>query len=499
VAFACVMLALSSSARAATAPTFTNPVIPGDHPDPTVMRDGGLFYASATSDSWAPIFPIFRSSDLVNWTQVGAVLPRAPAWATGSFWAPELVRWNGRVFAFYSATERSGPHCIGVATARRPEGPWKDGGRVLCRSIGAIDPAPVTDTDGSHWLVYRAMGPGNGLWAARFSLRILRLVGPRYPLLFPDQPWERGVVEGPTVARVGGLWYLFYAGGSCCSPPCSYSEGVARAPTLRGPYLKDPGNPLLRSGNGWKCAGHGTLVWAGNELRMLHHATRQGDRSGRRTTMLDPIAFGADGWPQIGGDGEPVEEGLSPMGALQTPSAGGFSDAFDGTSLAPGWEWPLFRPPAVRVGKGSLMLSCRGTKLAPAFVARQANAGHFTAVASIPLTGIRGTAAVGIAVHGPGSLLRALELRAGALRSVRILNGTLQVGPAVPAPPGPRPRLAITVAQNGSLSTYASGDGKTYVTVPAGPAAVGPPPTPVALTCRGTGSARFAAVSARPA
>ena len=91
-----------------------------------------------------------------------------------------------------------------------------------------------------------------------------------------------------------------------------------------------------------------------------------------------------------------------------------------------------------------------------------------------------------------------LHLRAGALHSVRILNGTLQVGPAVPAPPGPRPRLAITVAQNGSLSTYASGDGKTYVTVPAGPAAVGPPPTRVALTCRGTGSARFAAVSVRP-
>src|SRR5712664_2584573 len=95
-----IACALPAAARAQL-PAFGNPVIAGDHPDPTIMRDGGAFYASATSASWAPIFPIFRSPDLVNWTQVGAVLPGAPRWATGSFWAPELVRWGRRVFAFY--------------------------------------------------------------------------------------------------------------------------------------------------------------------------------------------------------------------------------------------------------------------------------------------------------------------------------------------------------------------------------------------------------------
>src|SRR5205809_1563599 len=124
-ALACVLLALALPASSSAAPSFVNPVIPGDHPDPTIMRDHGVFYASATSASWAPIFPIFRSTDLVNWTRVGAVLPRAPRWAAGNFWAPELVRWGGRVFAFYAASRRGGKPCIGVATAPRPEGPWK--------------------------------------------------------------------------------------------------------------------------------------------------------------------------------------------------------------------------------------------------------------------------------------------------------------------------------------------------------------------------------------
>src|SRR3954454_11824889 len=107
------VLALISAPGAAQAATFANPVLPGDHPDPTVVRADGAYYASATSASWAPIFPIFRSTDLVRWRQVGAVFASAPRWASGNFWAPELVRWSGRMLAFYSASSRDGAPCLG--------------------------------------------------------------------------------------------------------------------------------------------------------------------------------------------------------------------------------------------------------------------------------------------------------------------------------------------------------------------------------------------------
>ena len=56
-----------------SAQTYTNPVIPGDFPDPSVIRVGEDFYATATTGGWSPHFPILHSKDLVNWQIVGAV------------------------------------------------------------------------------------------------------------------------------------------------------------------------------------------------------------------------------------------------------------------------------------------------------------------------------------------------------------------------------------------------------------------------------------------
>ena len=52
---------------------FTNPVIRGDVPDPSVIRIEDTYYATGTSSEWAPFYPMFTSKDLVNWKQVGHV------------------------------------------------------------------------------------------------------------------------------------------------------------------------------------------------------------------------------------------------------------------------------------------------------------------------------------------------------------------------------------------------------------------------------------------
>jgi xylan 1,4-beta-xylosidase len=49
---------------------FTNPVIRGDVPDPSVIRIENTYYATGTSSEWAPFYPMFTSKDLVNWKQV---------------------------------------------------------------------------------------------------------------------------------------------------------------------------------------------------------------------------------------------------------------------------------------------------------------------------------------------------------------------------------------------------------------------------------------------
>ncbi len=114
---------------------FVNPVIAGQYPDPSAIRSAdGTFWLATTSRAWAPVFPLFRSRDLVNWTRVGGVLERAPRWAAGPFWAPELTRWGGGVRVYYTARprgQRDPLPCIGAATARRGGGPYRDLGRPL--------------------------------------------------------------------------------------------------------------------------------------------------------------------------------------------------------------------------------------------------------------------------------------------------------------------------------------------------------------------------------
>src|SRR6516164_11696877 len=87
---------------------YQNPVIAGDHPDPSIIRVGKDYWATCTSSAWGPLFPLLHSRDLVNWEQTGAVLPKRPAWATGDFWAPEISEFNGKFFIYYVARQTDG-------------------------------------------------------------------------------------------------------------------------------------------------------------------------------------------------------------------------------------------------------------------------------------------------------------------------------------------------------------------------------------------------------
>jgi xylan 1,4-beta-xylosidase len=55
-----------------------NPILPGDHPDPTLVRIGNTYWMASTSGDWAPEFPLYRSTDLRHWTATGAVFPQTP-------------------------------------------------------------------------------------------------------------------------------------------------------------------------------------------------------------------------------------------------------------------------------------------------------------------------------------------------------------------------------------------------------------------------------------
>jgi xylan 1,4-beta-xylosidase len=409
---------------------YANPVIPGNVADPSVVHADGAYWAAATSGRYAPVFPVFRSDDLVSWRQVGAVFERPPRWARGNFWAPGLAVRGGVWSVYFSASRAHGRPCIAVAQASRPTGPWRDRGFVVCPPSGAIDAAPVTDVNGNRYLLWKRMGVGHGIYGAALSDDGRAVIGEPVQLIKPGQPWEQGVTEGPDlVADPAGGYLLVFSGGHCCRPPCTYGTGVARAPAVLGPYTKEPANPVLRDGNGWKCAGHGTFVRAPDgALAFLHHAYRADDAFDvHRQALLDPVRFADDGSALFGDGGVPVG-GAEPAPTLR--------DDFGGHVLAPGWQWRWDERPDTSVGGG--VLRVRAGLVSRAWAPRD-----YVAEARV-----RGAATLGV-VLTDGELL-AVRSRAGT-RELRIdvrdgralarytrasTGGWRPVGEPVVAPPG---------------------------------------------------------------
>ncbi|HJQ31407.1 MAG TPA: family 43 glycosylhydrolase [Pyrinomonadaceae bacterium] len=426
-----LVFALCVSAAAQTA-TYRNPVIAGDHPDPSVVRVGNQYWAATTTGGWAPHFALLRSRDLVNWEHVGYLFTRKPAWAKGDFWAPELIVDRGRTFVFYTARRDEGPKkrgtlCVAVATAAKPSGPYTDRGPLVCEiperaNVGSIDPFFVRDERGRPFLVWKADGNDaepdqpTSIFAQRLSEDGTRLVGTRREILRNTEAWEGHVTEGSFILRRGGWFYHFYSGNACCGRECVYALGVARAKRLLGPWEKYARNPLVAANQDWQCPGHGSIVETpdGRDFLLYHSYRKRRDTfSVGREAVLDEVKWDADGWPVINGGTGPSTSAPAPLGVAERDEAE-FFDGF-GTTLRPVWQWPMNNPPSARVeaaGLGHLVLAPRAAadaeqrtawrddQYTAAVVARRTTTGDYTATALVDLRGMAKGARAGLSAYG---------------------------------------------------------------------------------------------------
>ncbi|MFD1469606.1 family 43 glycosylhydrolase [Hymenobacter caeli] len=433
-------LGARAQAPAAAPAAAANPVLPGDFPDPSVTKIGSTYWATATSSNWGPVFPLLKSTNLTDWTLVGSVFPdRPPTWADHYFWAPEISQDGGKTYIFYTAHRRGGNLCVGVASADRPEGPYRDHGPLVGQPDGSIDAFPVRDEKGQPYLVWKEDGNSIGqptpIWAQPLNAARTALTGPRTELFRNTAPWEGNLVEGVSLVRHGGYFYAFYAANGCCGGGCTYATGVARARTLLGPWEKYARNPVLTQNAAWKCPGHGTAVERNGRWYLLHHAyaAAPGSEMVGRQGLLSEFTWSTGGWPVFAG-GAGGGPGTAP--ARPAPPV---RDGFDGTALGLAWQWPVEYPPAAAVGGGQLHLSARpdhgGAALGHTIYAADYDA---TATLLHPAALPAGTAA-GLAALGDPDNALALLAGDGRLRLVRRAKGQEEVllETALPAGAGP--------------------------------------------------------------
>lgn len=303
-------------------------VIPGDFADPSVILVNGTYYAAGTSSEWAPHFPLFKSTNLTDWKQIGYVFSKKPSWTSSSFWAPELFYHQGKFIVYYVARRAAdGVSCIGVATSDDPGKGFTDHGVLIETGKEAIDPFVFKDGDKLYisWKAYGLDDRPIELLCSTLSKDGLSLTGATFSLLKDD---GRKGMEGQCIFKRDNYYYLLYSAGNCCGSSCSYLVNVARATSMRGKFEDYAGNPVLRDDAEWKCPGHGTLVESKEkQWYYLYHAYSRKDNvfTGRQG-MLSTLNM-KDGWPVF-----------TSSGIRQVKQEKNIEDNFDGP-VSDRWQW----------------------------------------------------------------------------------------------------------------------------------------------------------------
>ena len=107
--------------------TYTNPVIPGGFPDPSICRVGDDYYTVHSSFEYFPGVPIFHSKDLVHWKLIGYCLTRKSQLPlhkmrySGGIYAPTIRCHDGLFYMITTNVDGGGNFYV---TAKDPAGPW---------------------------------------------------------------------------------------------------------------------------------------------------------------------------------------------------------------------------------------------------------------------------------------------------------------------------------------------------------------------------------------
>lgn len=195
--------------------------------DPFILQEKGIYYCYL-SKSWfgGREVKVRTSKDLVNWSAAKVVMRTKEDWKVTVVWAPEVHRFNGRYYLFATLHCADGKHRkIGtwVFAADRPDGlfvPTKDD--ALTPEGTSIDGTPVTDADGSPWMVYCSAVAGKdcSMMAVRLTADFSGTIGD--PVALFD--WKalrghlkrNGVSEGASLYRSkSGKLFMTWSNISC--------------------------------------------------------------------------------------------------------------------------------------------------------------------------------------------------------------------------------------------------------------------------------------------
>jgi beta-xylosidase len=342
----------STDAETQSDATFENPVLGGDYPDPSVVRDGEDFYLTHSSFEYYPGLMVWHSTDLIHWTRISHALTEY----VGSVWAPDLIKHNNKFYIYFPAGGTNW-----VVTADSPEGPWS--APVDLKLSGFIDPGHLVDENGQRYL-YLSKGyvvklADDGL--STLGEPVFNYAGWEFP---KEWSTECFCLESPKSTVKDGFYHIIVAEGGTAGPATSHMVVAGRAKSPYGPFENSPYNPIIHTedrSERWWSQGHGTLVDdLDGKWWMIYHGYERGFHTLGRQSLLLPIEWTEDNWFR-------VPEGVKSFDNLPLPAGktsvdgSGLSDDFNGEKLA--LQWQFFKDydtERIALNDGELILQAKG-------------------------------------------------------------------------------------------------------------------------------------------
>ena len=303
VVLCCAMVATSDSPAAQESVRTGNPVLPGWYADPEahVFEKRYWIYPTYSAPYDQQTFmDAFSSPDLVSWTKHARILDIASVkWAKRAVWAPSVIEKDGWYYLFFGANDIQNDGQvggIGVARARRPEGPFEDylGKPLIDRfhnGAQPIDQFVFRDTDGAYYIVYGGWRHCN---IARLNDTFTGLVP------FPDgtifrEITPQGYVEGAFMLIKDGRYYFMWSEGGWTGPNYAVAYAVGSSPfgpfTRVGKILQQ--DPAVATG-----AGHHSVIQAPGTgpWYIVYHRRPPGDSDrNHRVVCIDELRFDENG------------------------------------------------------------------------------------------------------------------------------------------------------------------------------------------------------------
>lgn len=318
------------------------PLLTGDYPDPTILRDGDDYYMTHSPFVYMPGFLIWHSTDLIHWQPMSRVLPETG----GDLWAADLVKHDGKYYIYYPANGTNY-----VIWSRDINGPWSN---PIDLHIGGIDPGHVVGPDGTRWL------HTSGGYVVKLSADGLSAIGQQTHVYdgwkYPDD-WQTECfcLEGPKLTYHDGWYYLTSAQGGTAGPATSHMVVSARSKSPIGPWENSPYNPIVHTESAddtWWSRGHGTPIEGPDgQWWLVYHAYRRNYHTMGRQTLLSPIEWTDDGWFRTCD-----RAGLPLQATMPT-----LDDDFKSRELS--WQWTMWKewaPQALHHTKRGLAVDGKG-------------------------------------------------------------------------------------------------------------------------------------------